>query len=119
MNLKEQLNSRDNWREEETEFDEFVIHHNELPIEIVVENGYEGPSLKMDDNGEPVEPPEFSERDEKDRVWEAWLHVKKDSFEKEIPAMLFDKAFDYKKDAKVFAREMAYKNGIERRLENQ
>jgi hypothetical protein len=97
MDLQDKLNNRDKWTENDVQqYNEFVIEHESLPIEIVVE--------------------ETGSHAEKNENWEAWLHVKEDSFEETIPALLFDETFEYKDEAKVFAREMAYKRGIEQRL---
>lgn len=97
MELQDKLNNRDKWTENDVQqFNEFVIEHESLPIEIVVE--------------------EAGSHAEENENWEAWLHVKEDSFEETISEQLFDETFEYRDIAKVFAREMAYKGGIERRL---
>lgn len=96
---KESLNNRSEWTEDNVQnYDEFIIKHNNYPIEIVVE--------------------ETGSNAEDGEDWEAWLNVKKDSFEEEVPALLFDKTFKYKKNAMHFAREMAYRGGIEQRLDD-
>lgn len=97
MEITDQLNDRTQWSEESfDQYEEFVIKHHNLPIEIVVEKT--GSHAEVNEN------------------WETWLNVKDESFESEIPASLFDKTFEYRDEAKVFAREMAYKGGIEARL---
>lgn len=92
------LNNRDNWNEEEIpKYNEFVIKHSELPIEIVLE--------------------ETGSHADENENYEVWLNIKEESFEEQIPSLLFDETFEYKTQAKVFAREMSYKRGIQKRLE--
>jgi len=98
MVSKQKLNNKNNWTERDVEeYDEYVIQHTEYPIEIVVE--VTGSNAGENEN------------------WETWLHIKKESFETEVPQLLFDETFEHKMDAVVFAREMAYKNGIFNRID--